>query len=147
MTGVSPFGCRAADPRCRDLRSSPRRWRCGLSHRRTGSVRGSDDACALVLDDRGHVVLEVTAEHTAEQLNVRALRHEHVDIAEQRVGLDVDLGRGAAGSREVDRHIAQDRDRDQLVLDIPCLRSLATSAALEHRVDREQPSTALSKSS
>ncbi len=107
----------------------------------------ADDACALVLDDRGHVVLEVTAEHTAEQLNVRVLRDQHVDIPEQRVGLDVDLGRGAAGSREVDRHIAQDRDRDQLVLDIPCLRSLATSAALEHRVDREQPSTALSKSS
>jgi hypothetical protein len=73
---------------------------------------------------------------------VVTLCHEHVDIAEDRVRLDVDLGGGASGLRQVDGHVAQERDRDQLILDIPGSRSLALPSGFKDRVQGQEPPAA-----
>jgi hypothetical protein len=59
---------------------------------------------------------------------------EHIDIAEYRISVDVDLGGSALGLRQVDGDVTQDCDGDQLILDIPGSRALAAPASFKDRV-------------
>ncbi|MGO9322722.1 MAG: hypothetical protein ACLQBY_18225 [Solirubrobacteraceae bacterium] len=116
----------------------------------SGDVAGNrvavdaDDAIGVLVEHGRHVIVEVSTPDAAEHFDVGAFRDEYVDVANDRVRVDVDLGGGALGLRQVDRHVAKQRDSDQLILDVPVSRALAMPSALEDRLKTEQPSTAAS---
>src|SRR5918994_6152491 len=52
----------------------------------------ADHTIAAFLGHGWHLVSQVAPEDTAEHLDVGVLRDQYVDVADDRVGLDVDLG-------------------------------------------------------
>jgi hypothetical protein len=102
----------------------------------------ADHVPAMLLGHGWDVVAQVTPQDAARQLDVAAPGDEHVDIAEYRVRLDVDLGGSALDMRQVNGHVTQERDDDQLILDVPGLCALAVPTTFDDRVQGEEPSAA-----
>jgi hypothetical protein len=100
----------------------------------------ADDAVAVVGVNRRDVVTEIASHDATEQLDADTRPHQNIDIAKDRVRVDRYLGWGAPGVGEVDRHVAEERHGDQLILDIPRLGPLSLAAGFEDRVQRQQPS-------
>src|ERR1039457_3788347 len=122
---------------------------CGYACRDVAQERVAVDAdhvVALLPGHDWHVVAQVTPQDAAGHLDVRALGDEHIHIAEYRVSVDDDLGGSALDPRQVDGHVTEERDGDQLILDIPGLRALAVPAPFNDRVQGEEPPAALARS-
>jgi hypothetical protein len=122
---------------------------CGDACRDVAQKRVAVDAdhvVALLPRHDWHVVAQVTPQDAAGHLDVRALRDEHIHIAEYRVSVDVDLGGSTLDPRQVDGHVTEERDGDQLILDIPGLRALAVPTPFNDRVQGEEPPAAVARS-
>jgi hypothetical protein len=104
-----------------------------------------DHALAAVLGHRRYVVAQIASEDAAEQFDVVALGDEHINVAKDRVCVDVDLCWSALGLGQIDGHVAQERDRDQFILDVPGPRTLALQSAFKDRGEGEKPSAALTR--
>lgn len=104
-----------------------------------------DQAVMIRLGYRRNVVGQVTPHDAAGQLYLGTFRHVDIDVAQDRIGVDSDLGGGAADIRQIDRHVAQKGDRNQLVLDVPGLRSLPLPPAFKDWLKAEKPSAALAR--
>lgn len=88
----------------------------------------ADHVAALLLGHDWDGVAQFTPQDAAGHLDVRAFGDEYVDISEYRVSVDVDLGGSALDLRQVDGHVSEECDSDQLILDVPGLRALAVPA-------------------
>jgi hypothetical protein len=84
----------------------------------------SEHPSALCLRDRRHFVVEMIVVRPPRELHMRSWPNEHVDVASDRVSLEMYLGRHALGIRKVDDHVAKEREGHKLALHIPTLRSL-----------------------
>jgi hypothetical protein len=79
---------------------------------------------ALCLRDRWHFVVEMIVVRPPRELHVRSRSNEHVNVASDRVSLEMNLGRNALGIPKVDGHVAKEREGHKLALHIPTLHSL-----------------------
>ncbi len=100
-----------------------------------------DNPITVILGDGGYLIYQVTFEDSTEELNARSLRHNDIHIPPNCIRVDHDDARSALYMPEVDRHIAEEGDRRQLVLDVPGVCALAPPASLEERIQADQPST------
>jgi hypothetical protein len=83
--------------------------------------------------------LQVAQEGASEHLHACVCRDDHIDIADQRIGLDLDLDRSALDIGEVDGHVTEQGNCDQFILDVPRSGAPAFAPTLEDRIQGEQP--------
>jgi hypothetical protein len=84
-------------------------------------------------------VYEISSKHATGQLNMGAGRDDHVDITNDRVCLEGRVVRNGLGLRQVDRHVTEECDGDELFFNVPITRTFSVSPALENRLEPDQP--------
>jgi len=74
---------------------------------------------ALLCGHRWHVVSEVIIVCSTGQFYMGPFSHTNINITQNRVCLDFEMGGCAVGVDQIDSHVAEYGDGDQFILDIP----------------------------
>jgi hypothetical protein len=109
----------------------------------SGVGLNADDAIAAVLLDGRHLIPEMAVIGTARQLHVGTGGDEDIYVATERKGFHDYYRRDGPRVDKVNRHVTEDRDGYQFVLDVPgrAARSTVQPATFQDRLEPEQPAT------